>query len=43
MESRWPLGIAAALGVVLLVNLAVAWYAFSNPPELDGTYATEER
>jgi len=41
--KRWPLGIAAVLLLVIAVNLAVAWYAVSHPPQIVESYESTTR
>ena len=43
MDRRWPIGIAAALLLVVAVNLAVAWYAINNPPQVVESYERATR
>lgn len=40
---RWPIAIAASLGVVVAVNLLLAWIATSNPDPVSPSYEAEAR
>jgi hypothetical protein len=35
---RWPIGIAAALIVVVAVNVAFIWIAVTTAPEIEASY-----
>lgn len=39
----WPVGLAAALLIVVVVNVVMAWYAVNNPPTIVESYETEAR
>jgi len=43
MNHRWPLGVAAALLLVIAVNLAVAFYAVAHPPQIVESYESTSR
>ena len=38
MSKAWPRAIAVGLIIVVLVNLAMAWYAVTHPPEIVPSY-----
>lgn len=40
---RWPVGIAIALGVVVMVDLAFAWIATRDADAVVPSYAAERR
>lgn len=42
-DMTWPIGLFLAMLVVVVVNLAVAWYAVNNPPSIMPSYDTETR
>ncbi len=42
-RSRWPLGIAVALAVFVVVQLAFARIALSEPDPVVPSYASERR
>ena len=42
-DWTWPVGLTVAMLVVVVVNLAMAYYAVNNPPSIMPSYDTETR
>ena len=42
-ERRWPVGLAIAFAVMILVNAVFVWVALSNRDPVAASYTTEPR
>lgn len=40
---RWKIGIALGLGLVICVNIAFAWVAVKNQPQIETSYVETAR
>lgn len=40
---RWPLGLAAGLAIVVLMNVVLVWLAVQHPPQIEPSYDEEAR
>jgi hypothetical protein len=42
-ERRWPIGLAIAFAVMILVNAVFVWVALSGRDQVAASYTTEPR